>query len=386
MPFGLKHSVRARLTFAILVAILLSSLLGAGAFFYFAHLEARALQNHPVAAHLLDMARHHAATVLWVPVRIGGGAFVLRMVLAVGVALVLGALFSRAFTRPLAALARGARAFHDGDLRHRIPLTGDDEFAQVSTTMNEMADRVAGQLATLEDDARRRQQLLADVAHELRSPVAALAAMTDALRDGVADDPARRVRALEAMHDAAARLQRLVGDLMDLTRLDLRELPLHRTAVDLPALAAERLAAHADAAANAGITLTSAPTTPVTVDADPVRLAQVLDNLLENAISYAGAGATIAITLTEPATLTVHDTGRGIAAAHLPYIFDPFYRADAARTPGDSHSGLGLRIARALVEAHGGTLTLASEEGNGVTVTITLPQYTPTPSSLSPSA
>ncbi len=377
MPFVLKHNVRARLTLAILVAILLSFFISAGSFLYFARLEAHAARAYPLLVQIWSLAHHHTAPILLVPVRIGAGAFVLRMVIAFVLALVLGALFSRAFTRPLTALARGAQAFHDGDLRHRIPLEGDDEFARVATTMNEMAARVADQLDTLAEDARRRRQLLADVAHELRSPVAALAAMTDALRDGVAEEPARRARALDAMHDSTARLQRLVGDLLDLTRLDLRELPLHPAPVDLRALAAERLLAHADDAARADITLAPPPAgAPVTVLADAHRLGQTLDNLLENALAYAGSGATVSIALADgdPTTLIVRDTGRGIAAAHLPFIFDPFYRADAARTPGDSHSGLGLRIARALIEAHGGTLALESEEGRGVTVTIALPR------------
>ena len=201
--------------------------------------------------------------------------------------------------------------------------------------------------------------------------------MVDALRDGMAMTPERRATAYQAMSESADRLQRLVNDLLDLARLDAHELPLHAESVDLRALAAARLAACADAAQAAQMTIVPvAEGDPITLVADPTRLAQVLDNLLENAVSYAGAGATIAITLADgdPVVLTLNDTGQGIPAAHLPYLFDPFYRADAARTPGERHSGLGLRIARGLAEAHGGTLTLESEEGKGTRVTMTLPK------------
>ena len=119
-----------------------------------------------------------------------------------------------------------------------------------------------------------------------------------------------------------------------------------------------------------------APSGPLMLEADPDRLAQVLDNLLDNALRYAGAGAQVSITLEEgdPVCLTVQDTGQGIAARHLPYLFDAFYRVDTSRTPGASPSGLGLRITRALVEAHGGTITLESAVGKGTRVTVRLPR------------
>jgi signal transduction histidine kinase len=311
---------------------------------------------------------------------IGRGTVIVRVALAFLIAALFGAWLGRRITRPLASLAAGAQAFHDGRLDHRIPVKGSDEFARVAAGMNEMADKLAGQIAELREDAQRRRQLLADVAHELRTPVAGVKMMTDALRDGVAMTPERRERALQAMSESADRLQRLVNDLLDLARLDVRELPLHRAPVDLRALAVERLAAVADAARAAGITLAPVePCDPVIVDADPHRLAQVLDNLLDNAVSHAGAGATVSVAVS-PGALTVADTGRGIPAAHLPFIFDPFYRADAARSPGDLHSGLGLRIARGLVEAHGGALALDSAAGKGTRVTVTLPRMTAPPS------
>ncbi len=119
-----------------------------------------------------------------------------------------------------------------------------------------------------------------------------------------------------------------------------------------------------------------APGDPLPLTVDPNRFAQVLDNLIDNAISYAGAGASVSIELSRDPQATrviVHDTGQGIPAAHLPFIFDPFYRVDKTRSPRDNHSGLGLRISRALVAAQGGTLEITSREGDGVHACIRLP-------------
>jgi two-component system, OmpR family, sensor histidine kinase VicK len=211
----------------------------------------------------------------------------------------------------------------------------------------------------------------------LRSPVTTLRTMAQALEDGTASDPERRSRAIGALVRTSDRLLNLVTDLLDLARLDMKELPIHLKDVDVRELAAAAVSAHTVAAAEARIALLPVEAgPPVIVSADPDRLTQVLDNLLENAIRYAGGGSEVRVAVEDgPATrLIVSDNGRGIPAKHLPYIFEPFYRADPVRTPGDSPSGLGLRIARGLIEAHGGELTLASEEAKGTTVVITLPQ------------
>jgi two-component system sensor histidine kinase BaeS len=283
---------------------------------------------------------------------------------------------SRRFTRPLGALTEGAQALERGRLDHRIALAGDDEFVRVATSMNHMAERIAEQIRELEEDSRRRQHLLADVAHELRSPVATLKTMAEALRDGVASGPQRSERAAAAIAESAERLDRLVTDLLELARLDLHELPLHPQPVNLRALIADCLRRHKDEADNAGIRIRPFEDgEPVVVSGDPHRLNQVLDNLMDNAISYAGKGAEVRVTIEagDPVVITVADTGRGIAAEHLPYVFDPFYRVDAARTPGDRHSGLGLRIARGLAQAHGGDLRVESEEGKGTRAILFLP-------------
>ncbi|MHB9110330.1 MAG: HAMP domain-containing sensor histidine kinase [Armatimonadota bacterium] len=312
------------------------------------------------------------------PANTGGDSLLLfsRIAIAVALAVLAGAWLGWRFLRPLGELSQGARMFHAGAFGHRIPLHGGDEFSELATSMNEMADRVSRQIADLEQDAKRRRQILADVAHELRNPVMTLRTMSGALEEGLAEDPERRQRALRSMVRTSDRLFHLVTDLLELAKLDLRELPLHKQPVDLHELIIASLQAHAPAAQAAGITLLPVDGPALTARVDPDRLTQVIDNLLDNAISYAGKGARVQVTLQDgnPLHLIVADTGHGISARHLPYIFDPFYRADAARASGDEHSGLGLRIASALVEAHGGTLALASTESKGTTVTITLPK------------
>jgi len=292
-----------------------------------------------------------------------------------GIALLAGAWASRRFTRPLSTLMEGAQAMAAGDFTHQLTLRGEGEFVQLAATLNQMSARVSAHIAQLEQEAEMRRHFLADIAHEFRTPVTTLKTMAGALEDGLADEPERRVRAAHSIVRTSDRLLRLVTDMLELAKLDLHELPLHRQPVDVRELAASCVQAHADSARAANVTLLPvADGSPVMIDVDPDRLAQTFDNLLNNAISYAGEGAQVSVTLVgaSPARIIVADTGRGIPAKHLPFISEPFYRADTVRNPGDKHSGLGLRIAKALIEAHGGQLTIDSTEGQGTTVVITL--------------
>jgi signal transduction histidine kinase len=300
-----------------------------------------------------------------------------RLLTAVLLAILMGKWLSIRFTKPLAELSSGASAYHSGDFKYRIPTRGDDEFSDVARAMNDMAERVSAQIANLEDDAVGRRQFLADVAHELRSPVTTMCTMAGALAQGLASDPQRTARATEALVRTSERLLRLVTDLMELAKLDLKELPLRLVDVDLKKLVTSAVQSHMDDAGNAWMTLQTIEPMPSVITAvDPDRITQVLDNILDNAISYAGEGAAITVSLedADPIRITTADNGRGIPAGHTQRVFDSFYRVDAARSPMDSHSGLGLRITRGIVEAHGGTIELTSAEGKGTTVVITLPK------------
>lgn len=405
MRFAPRLSVSARLTLTMVVVVALTWLLGGAVIFQLMRLGVLRPGPRPGAsASVIEGPRGTAGEPLppaqaragyrgpgWPPPPPGGdrtehrrrpprsfwrGPGAVNLLVGLLLSVAAGIWLSRRFTRPLATLTEGAQALERGQLDHRIALAGDDEFVRVATSMNHMAERIAEQIRELEEDSRRRQHLLADVAHELRSPVATLKTMAEALRDGVASGPERGQRAAAAVAESAERLDRLVSDLLELARLDLQELPLHPQPVDLRAAVADCLRRHREAADRAGVRMH--PTEdgqPVIVSGDPHRLNQVLDNLMDNAISHAGAGAEVRVTVEpgDPVVVTVADTGRGIAAEHLPYLFDPFYRVDAVRTPGDRHSGLGLRIARGLAQAHGGDLRIESEEGKGTRAVLTLP-------------
>lgn len=300
----------------------------------------------------------------------------LRFVIALGLAALAGIFLGQRFTHPLMQLSRGADEFQSGNFDYRIPADGGDEFAAVAATMNEMANQVSNHIGSLEKDAERRRKFLADIAHELRSPVTTMRTMAGALQDGVAEEPERRDRAVSALVRTSERMLRLVQDLMELAKLDLNELPLNVKMVDIGELVNSAVHSHeVDSKSTGTILHPFVSNSSIKAKVDPDRITQVLDNILENAISYAGNGAEIKVLLEggKNIRISIIDTGKGIRADDLPYIFDSFYRADTARTPADSHSGLGLSIARKLVEIHGGTLNISSEEGKGTTVTIQLP-------------
>ena len=301
---------------------------------------------------------------------------ILRFIIALGLAGLAGIFLGARLTYPLMQLSKGAEAFQSGDFDHRIPIQNSDEFDAVATAMNTMASQVSDHIKSLEKDAERRRKFLADIAHELRSPVTTMRTMAGALQDGVAEEPERRERAVSALVKTSDRMLRLVQDLMDMAKLDLNELPLYLKMVDISELISSIAHTHEAEASSHGITLHPVATAShIKAMVDPDRITQALNNLLENAISYSGEGSEVNVSLQSGKNIkiTVTDTGKGIRADDLPYIFDSFYRADTARTPGDSHSGLGLSIARKLVEVHGGTLSISSEEGKGTTAAIELP-------------
>jgi signal transduction histidine kinase len=259
-------------------------------------------------------------------------------------------------------------------------MKGESDFTRVALAMNRMAERLRGQIDELERDAERRKQLLADVAHELRTPVMTMQTMCSAMVGGLADQPERKQQALASLHRASERLSRLVSDLLELAKLDLKELPIHLQKIEVRELLTAILQNHAGAARQLQVILHELdPGPPVEVMADPERLTQILDNLVNNAIHHAGSGATVQLSVEpgDPVQIKVADTGKGIAPEHLPYLFDPFYRVDQVRTPGDPHCGLGLRIARGLAEAHHGRLTLSSRIGQGTTAIVSLPHALP---------
>jgi signal transduction histidine kinase len=228
-----------------------------------------------------------------------------------------------------------------------------------------------------------RRQMTADIAHDLRTPLTVLSGYIEALRDGVL--PPSRER-FDTMYAEAQHLQRLVDDLRTLSLADAGELPLNRQPTAPRDLLERIAAAYRHPAEQAGVSLeVRAKGDLPPLDVDPERMVQVLGNLVSNALRYTPAGGQIALaaqrrrdTVSAGARksavqLLVQDSGQGIAADVLPHIFDRFYRGDAARQQEAGESGLGLAIARSIVEAHGGRIEVESVVGTGTTFTIELP-------------
>lgn len=286
---------------------------------------------------------------------------------ALGIAAVVGVMTANRITRPLRDLRDAAAQLDLRDLSRRVPVVGQDEIAELAAAFNRMCDR-------LEADERSRRQLLADIAHELRHPLAVMQGHVDLLQDGKVE---MTPEALLAIQDEIIRLNRLVGDLRDLSLAEVGRLSLHLTTVSPEAVLRSLMADLGPVAAAKGVNLELAvpPGLPHLV-ADPDRLRQILVNLLTNALRYTPPGGRVLVEAEARAGelwVSVTDSGPGIDPADLPHVFDRFYRADKARTRETGASGLGLAIVRSLVELHGGRVTAESEPGKGSRFTVILP-------------
>ena len=251
----------------------------------------------------------------------------------------------------------------------RVPATGAGiEVDAVAEAFNTMAERLDGTEQT-------RRRLLADLAHEMRTPVSVLTIYLDALHDGVT---AWDQTTATVMTDQLARLTRLVEDMHDVSRAEEGRLDLDCTDETLDQLFQATTETHHEAFAAQGVQLILQVRQDSTVRVDRQRIGQILDNLLTNALRHTPTGGTVTLSAdrapTGQARVTVTDTGEGITAEQLGQVFERFYRGDSARDRDHGGSGVGLAIARALAEAHGGTLTAASiGGGHGATFTLCLP-------------
>ncbi|MFD3928322.1 sensor histidine kinase [Streptomyces sp. NPDC058614] len=278
------------------------------------------------------------------------------------VALVVGVYTARRATAPIAELTRAADDLAAGRRDRRATSVPNNEIGQLATAFNTMADRVEK-----EDELRRA--FAADVAHELRTPLAIQRSQLEAIQDGISK-PTEKV--IASLHEESLRLGRLVADLEALASADAASFTLEREPLSLTALVTDTVNGLADSFTAADIALRT-DLTDVRVEADPVRLRQIVTNQLTNALKFVPAGGTVTITLRkngEWAELRVIDTGPGIPADDLPHVFDRFFRSRDARADG---SGIGLAVAAELAAAHGGTLTADSELGCGTTFITRLP-------------
>ena len=273
--------------------------------------------------------------------------------------------FTRVFrrtSRPIGGVMDAAGRVRDGDYSARAPEYGPHEMRELAKTFNAMAARLEG------DEARRRQ-LLADVTHELRTPLAVIRARVEGLRDGLYEGDEH----LALIEEETTVLARLLDDLQLLSNAEAGALRLHRERTAPEDLVEAAVAAHGPVASTAGVELRPLvePALP-TVDVDPVRIGEVLTKLLTNAVRHTPAGGSVTVSATrdgDRVAFAVTDTGTGIPADELEHVFERFSRSAESRG-----SGLGLAIARSLVRAHGGEISAASEPGRGATFRFTLPR------------
>lgn len=310
---------------------------------------------------------------------------------AVGSALVLGALMTAALVRPLRRITRRVEALGAGDFSDRLADDRPDELGRLAAAVNDMAARVEASLESLRATDRLRRELVANVGHDLRTPLAALSAqLEEAERMAEEKRPAEAAEALAAARREAARAARLVADLFELAVLDAPSAAgaLRREPVPLAELLADAAGSHRAAFRQAGIQFEAAiPPGLPTLDADGARLLRVLDNLLTNARRHTSPGGTVRLDAEaqgDRVFVRVSDSGEGIAPDDLDAVFERYYRGRSARTRTDAGgTGLGLAIARAVARAHGGDLTAASATGEGSAFTLTLPRSAKAPAGVS---
>ena len=297
---------------------------------------------------------------------IGGGVALIA-------ALVVGFVVFRAVTHPIDQLSRAAHSLARGDLSARVAAQsqpsrlGDDELTELSATFNVMAD-------SLQKAETLRRNMTADIAHELRTPLAVMRGNLEAMLDGVYPPDAEH---LQPVLNQVHLLTRLVEDLRTLALAEAGQLPLTKRPTDLNRLIETTLASFQATAAAQQVSLTARPIEVLpAIDIDPDRVQQTVGILIANALRHTPAAGSITVAVRRDqlhAIIEVADTGAGIPPGDLPHIFERFYRADKSRSRESGGSGLGLAIAKGIVQAHGGSISATSEVGQGTCVRFTLP-------------
>jgi two-component system sensor histidine kinase BaeS len=300
--------------------------------------------------------------------RLNNAALIAALVAGV-LAFILAFFLAYRIMRPVKELTRAAEKLGKGDLSQRVQVSGKDELAVLADSFNRMAD-------SLQDSEEKRRSMTSDIAHELRNPLAVQRANLEALQDGIYPLTPENI---EPVIEQNALLTRLVEDLRTLAHVDSGHLKLEPVRVNLMDLTRRLVERYQPGIQEKDVSITlKEPGNGVSnceIYADPLRLEQILANLIDNALRYTPAGGQIVIEViekTDRVQLSVHDSGPGIPEEALPYLFDRFYRADRSRSRSKGGTGLGLAIARQLAEAHEGTLTAENHPQGGALFTLTL--------------
>jgi two-component system, OmpR family, phosphate regulon sensor histidine kinase PhoR len=286
-------------------------------------------------------------------------------------------MLSNRITSPILRIASTAKAIKDGDFRQRIDITSRDEIGELGQAINEMAEKLGNDSNQLRKLERVRSEFLANVSHELRTPIFSIQGFLETLLDGAVDDPSVNREFLEKAHKHATRLNALLNDLIDISRIESGEMKMSFRYFPVQEFLQQIVEEMRPGAEKKGLTLSLvssiAPDARAYGDRD--RLRQVVVNLLDNAIKYTDSGGAISCSVEgrgDACVISVSDSGSGIAPEHHSRIFERFYRVDKDRSRDVGGTGLGLAIVKHIVEAHGGSIRVISAVGKGSVFTFTL--------------
>lgn len=302
------------------------------------------------------------------------------LVYAAGIAMVLGYFLSADLAERIRTLARAARQVAAGFLNVRVPVTGRDEVAALAHTFNEMAAQLEGAARQQRELDVLRRDLIAWAGHDLRTPLASVRAIVEALADDMVDDPSERARYLRTAQRDIQSLSVLIDDLFELAQLDAGGLKLEVHPASIADLISDTLESFSAMAREQGITLRGAAAANVDpVELDTAKIGRVLANLLGNALRHTPHGGVVEVRAwpeTGEVRVSVTDSGAGIRPEDLPHVFERFYRGEKSRSRASGGSGLGLAIAEGIITAHGGRIWAASVPGAGAMFTFALPRRT----------
>jgi len=302
---------------------------------------------------------------------------VILLVFASGIAMVLGYFLSTTVTERIQLLKSAAEKLAEGDLQTRVPVQGRDEVAGLAATFNQMAEQLQAADQKQRELESLRRDLIAWVSHDLQTPLTSMRAILEALSDGVVEDPETVKRYLNTAQRDVRSLSALIDDLFQMAQLDAGGFPLHRAKASLGDLVSDTLESFTELAKQQEVKLEG----NVDSDVDPVlmdtqAIGRVLNNLISNSLRHTSNNGRVSVWVrrtTQGVEVTVSDTGAGIRADDLPHIFERFYRGEKSRNRSTGGAGLGLAIARGIVQAHGGDIKVDSEIGKGTQFTFYIP-------------
>ena len=375
MPFG---------ELSKLIAYLLLASLGSGAVGFITYrisetgrrsIRTKILLAHALGAGVVTANIFATARLMFISAH-DLGLLMLLLIFSALFSLAFGAAVASRLAATVVALSEGARAVSRGNLTTRVDVSTTDELADLAHSFNDMVARVndAARLRERADAARR--DLVAAVSHDLRTPLTAIRAMLEALADGVVTDPETITRYHATMRAQVEHLNRLIDDLFELSQIDAGGARYELQRVDLASLVADAVEGFAMTAARRNVRVDGAPHAPLITAVEPTKLARVLHNLLDNAVRHSPEGGRVTVSVAREeasARVIVRDEGEGLSPADLPHLFERFYRGEKSRSRAFGGAGLGLAIARGIVEAHGGTITAANAPNGGAEFTVALP-------------